>query len=238
MLISIDEARTINTDSRLAFTLALVAGMLNTAAFEIVGFFSANMTGNVSSLSDNLAKANLSNGMLFLAVILLFITGAAFSTGIINSGRRRGIRTIFAINIFFEAIALLLLGIIEIWYPPAYPGLVLVFSLSFLMGLQNAVVTRISNARVRTTHVSGTATDIGIEIAMLFDVLRRKESVKDTLLYLQRLELHTSTLVAFFLGGVIGIWLSQLTDYIFLIISGGGLLCLSLVTMMKDHLHH
>jgi uncharacterized membrane protein YoaK (UPF0700 family) len=33
----------------------------------------------------------------------------------------------------------------------------------FLMGLQNAVVTRISNARVRTTHVSGTATDIGIE---------------------------------------------------------------------------
>lgn len=47
MLISTDAARTFNTDSRLACTLAAVAGALNTAAFESVGFFSANMTGNI-----------------------------------------------------------------------------------------------------------------------------------------------------------------------------------------------
>lgn len=39
MLISTDAARTFNTDSRLACTLAAVAGALNTAAFESVGFF-------------------------------------------------------------------------------------------------------------------------------------------------------------------------------------------------------
>ena len=57
MLISTETERTYIADSRLACTLAAVAGALNTAAFEIVGFFSANMTGNVSSLSDFLAKA-------------------------------------------------------------------------------------------------------------------------------------------------------------------------------------
>ncbi|BCQ43720.1 hypothetical protein ERHA55_12470 [Erwinia rhapontici] len=38
MLITTDAARTFNTDSRLACTLAAVAGALNTAAFESVGF--------------------------------------------------------------------------------------------------------------------------------------------------------------------------------------------------------
>ena len=41
--------------------------------------------------------------------------------------------------------------------------------------LQNAVVTHISDARVRTTHVSGMATDIGIELGTAFDILRGRE---------------------------------------------------------------
>ncbi|WP_200847882.1 DUF1275 family protein [Rhizobium sp. 18055] len=40
---------------RLATSLAAVAGALNAAAFYAVGFFSANMTGNVSLLSDHVA---------------------------------------------------------------------------------------------------------------------------------------------------------------------------------------
>ncbi|MGO8462711.1 DUF1275 family protein, partial [Rhizobium ruizarguesonis] len=47
----------------------------------------------------------------------------------------------------------------------------LVPGLAFLMGLQNAVVKRISDARVRTTHVSGMATDLGIELGIAFDIL-------------------------------------------------------------------
>lgn len=234
MLISTDNARTINTDSRLACTLAAVAGALNTAAFEIVGFFSANMTGNVSTLSDNLAKANVKSGLLFLFVVLLFIAGSAFSTAIVNAGRRRKIRTIFAVNILIEGVALIMLGIIEMAFEPAYPGLLLIICLSFLMGFQNAVVTRISNARVRTTHISGTATDIGIEIAMLLDVLRRKESVKDAPTYIERLGLHFSTLTAFLIGGIIGIWLSKMMGYAFLIVFGAGLFYLSLSTVLKN----
>jgi len=199
--------RSNSADTRLACTLAAAAGALNTAAFEIVGFFSANMTGNVSLLSDHLAKANLGPGLFFLSIVLLFIVGSLFSTLVINAGHRRNIRTIYAFVILLEGTALIALGVIENHFPPLSPGVVLITSLSFLMGLQNAVVTRISNARVRTTHISGTATDIGIEMAMLFEVLRRKTSPKDAPLYLDRLRLHTLTLLAFLAGGIAGIGL-------------------------------
>lgn len=236
MLITTDAARTFNTDSRLACTLAAVAGALNTAAFESVGFFAANMTGNISSLSDHLAKINLSAGVFFLAIVLLFIAGSAFSTLVINAGRRRGISTIYAVNIFIEGLALIALGAAESVWTLASPGAWLILCLSFLMGLQNAVVTRISNARVRTTHVSGTATDIGIELAMLFDVLRRKESPQNTSLYLERLRLHFYTVMAFLIGGVAGIWLFRWLGYSFLMVIGAGLLVLAMKTMFSKRL--
>ena len=220
--------RSNSADTRLACTLAAAAGALNTAAFEIVGFFSANMTGNVSLLSDHLAKANLGPGLFFLSIVLLFIVGSLFSTLVINAGHRRNIRTIYAFVILLEGTALIALGVIENHFPPLSPGVVLITSLSFLMGLQNAVVTRISNARVRTTHISGTATDIGIEMAMLFEVLRRKTSPKDAPLYLDRLRLHTLTLLAFLAGGIAGIGLYRVLGYDFLLPVGFGLICLAL----------
>ncbi|MDH2066016.1 YoaK family protein [Pantoea sp. GD03673] len=236
MLISTENARSNSADTRLACTLAGAAGALNTAAFEIVGFFSANMTGNVSLLSDHLAKMNLGPGLFFLSVVLLFIAGSAFSTLMINAGHRRNIRAIYAFVILIEGTALIALGVIEHHFPPLSPGVVLILSLSFLMGLQNAVVTRISNARVRTTHISGTATDIGIELAMLFEVLRRKASPKDAPRYLERLRLHALTLLAFLAGGVAGIGLYRLLRYDFLLPVGFGLICLALNAILTKPL--
>ncbi len=235
MLISTENFRSSIADTRLACTLAAVAGALNTAAFEIVGFFSANMTGNVSSLSDHLAKANFAPGIFFLSVVCIFIAGSAFSTLIINAGRRKNIRSVYALNIIIEGVGLVLLGIVERWLTPFSPGVLLILCLSFLMGLQNAVVTRISNARVRTTHISGTSTDIGIELAMLFDVLRRKESPKDAPIYLERLRLHAFTLLSFLTGGIAGIWLFHLLGYGFLIFIGVGVIFLALHNMLKKH---
>lgn len=234
MLITTEDARSFSADSRLACTLAAAAGALNTAAFEIVGFFSANMTGNVSSLSDHLAKANPGAGLFFLSIVCLFIAGSVVSTLVINSGRRRNIRTIYAFVILAEGAALVGLGVTESFFAPDSPGVLLVMSLSFLMGLQNAVVTRISNARVRTTHVSGTATDIGIELAMLYEVLRRKASPKEAPLYLDRLRLHGLTLLSFLAGGVAGIWLYKLLGYGFLLPVGCGLIALALKTIFSS----
>lgn len=45
---------------------------------------------------------------------------------------------------------------------------VTVLLLCFIMGLQNAVITKVSHAEIRTTHVTGLITDLGIELGKVF----------------------------------------------------------------------
>jgi uncharacterized membrane protein YoaK (UPF0700 family) len=209
MLIRQGEARSNEIDRRLACTLAAIAGALNTAAFHAVGFFSANMTGNVSAFSDHFAVGELLTGAFYLTIVLAFILGAAVSTLLINAGRRRQIHGIYAFSILAEALLMALLACADIGLPQAQRGPVLILGLSFLMGLQNAVVTRISDARVRTTHVSGMSTDIGIELGMLFDIARRRELDKDAGPYWTKLRLHGQTVLSFLAGGVAGVLIYQ-----------------------------
>jgi uncharacterized membrane protein YoaK (UPF0700 family) len=193
------------TDLRLASLLAAIAGSLNAAAFYAVGFFSANMTGNVSTLSGRLATGQFGSGLFYLAILLAFVAGAASSAGLISAGRRRGIPGIYAFSIFAEAVLLIVLGGADLWLLEAWRVPVMVLGLAFLMGLQNAVVTRISGARVRTTHVSGMATDIGIELATAVDILRGRLSLEEASQNWTRLRLHLCTVLSFLAGGVIGV---------------------------------
>ncbi|RYE56654.1 MAG: DUF1275 domain-containing protein, partial [Hyphomicrobiales bacterium] len=66
MLISQGAARNERINLNLACSLAMIAGALIAAAFYAVGFFSANMTGNVSSLSDHVATAQWGSAVFFL----------------------------------------------------------------------------------------------------------------------------------------------------------------------------
>ncbi len=207
MLTRFNNARNFNVDTQLASTLAAVAGALNASVFHAVGFFSANMTGNVSLFSDKLAQGQGSAAIFFIEIVTVFILGAMISALLINMGRRRGIYRIYAFNILVEAAMLAMLGLFEYIVPSLSHGAILILGLSFLMGIQNAVVTCISNARVRTTHVSGTSTDIGIELAMMVDVVCGHEAGSVAAEYMQRLKLHLATLIAFLAGGVVGVWL-------------------------------
>lgn len=207
MLVHYGSTRTQTIDRRLACTLAGVAGALNATAFYAVGFFSANMTGNVSSLSDHLALGHWHAATFYALIVLIFMVGSAASTLCINAGRRRGYRGIYALTILIEAFLLAGLGGAALWLSPAWRVPTTVLGLAFLMGLQNAVVTRISDARVRTTHVSGMATDIGIEIGILVDIMCKREPSGDVDDVRNRLLLHVETVLSFLGGGIIGLLL-------------------------------
>ncbi|AHE53725.1 YoaK family protein [Sphingomonas sanxanigenens] len=205
MLIRQGDARDSRLDRKLAFALAAVAGGLNAAAFHEVGFFSANMTGNVSALSSLLAMGQWAHGLGYLAIVLAFIFGAMVSTLVIGAGLRRGIVTIYARVILGEGILLALLGASRMALDRTAGVPMLIVGLAFLMGLQNAIVTHISNARVRTTHVSGMSTDIGIGLARMIDILCGKEEPADREAVMTRLRLHAGTVLSFLLGGVAGV---------------------------------
>lgn len=235
MLIRQGTSRTDATDRRLACTLAAVAGALNTAAFYAVGFFSANMTGNVSSLSDHAARGDWLTGVFYLLIVVIFVLGASSSTLLINAGRRRQVRSIYAVTILIEGALLMALGLVELLIPSMQKGPVLILGLSYLMGLQNAVVTHISNARVRTTHVSGMSTDIGIELSMLFDIARGKEQPAEAAQYRSRLRLHTQTVLSFLAGGVVGVLLYQVIGNRLLFAAGAVLMAIAASGVARAH---
>ncbi len=68
------------------------------------------------------------------------------------------------------------------------------------MGLQNSLVTKISNAIVRTTHLTGLFTDLGIELSQLFfpESHPNRDEIKSTI------KLRIYIICFFFLGGIIG----------------------------------
>jgi len=205
MLIRQGDERDSRLDRRLAFTLASVAGAINAAAFHAVGFFSANMTGNVSSVSNLIALGQWAHGLGYLVIVLAFIGGAMISTLVISAGLRRGVIGIYARVVVVEAILLALLGAARMSLDRAAGFPTLILGLSFLMGLQNAIVTRISDARIRTTHVSGMSTDIGIELADLINMLLGKAGPVPRTALETRLFLHIGTVVCFLAGGIAGV---------------------------------
>jgi uncharacterized membrane protein YoaK (UPF0700 family) len=205
MLLREGKERNQEIDRRLASSLAGVAGALNAAAFHAVGFFSANMTGNVSSLSSQIAGRNWLPGLFYSGILFAFVLGAASSTLMINAGRRRRIQRIYAYSILTEAALLICLGTIDVCSSGAWRVSLVVLGLSYLMGLQNAVVTKISEARIRTTHVSGMITDMGIELANILDSVRGCESSEGRDENSKRLGLHLYTVASFLIGGIAGV---------------------------------
>lgn len=207
MLVREGDARNQIIDIRLAAVLAATAGCVNSAGFEAVGLFSANMTGNASSLSDRLALGSDTPAIAFAMMICAFIVGS-FSAGLgIESGRRKGFRWTYAGAVVFEGAFLAGCALLDAPTFGIPAGIGLGVALAMAMGFQNAITTRISNARVRTTHVSGIVTDVGLEVAALLVGDYHGEARS---LLKSKLVLHGLTILAFILGGLVGVLLHRL----------------------------
>jgi uncharacterized membrane protein YoaK (UPF0700 family) len=229
MLIKVGAARTSNIDLVLAGLLSSIAGALNAVGFLIAGSFTANMTGNISAFADYVADGAIPIAFSFLGLVGAFICGAAIAAFAIQAGDRRHLRSVYALAIAAEAIILVLVGSALVMSSATETETFLVIVLSFVMGLQNAVTTMISRARVRTTHVSGMATDIGIELAALVgDEESRQEAAP-------KLRLHSLTLVCFAFGGFCGAVLFQVVGNWLFMIAAAFLLFIAVPEGLRAH---
>jgi len=200
-----DSERNERSDRHLAFYLTFVAGAANAGGFMVVDQYTSHMSGIVSSLADNLVIGDLLllfHGMVALAA---FLSGAATSAIMINWARRRDLRSQYALPITFEAVLLSLFGITNI-LPATFATALIIALLCYVMGLQNAMITKLSGSRIRTTHVTGMVTDIGIELGKLVyrNPPRQPGSPPPVLPDLAKLELLTKMVCLFFTGGVCG----------------------------------
>ncbi len=232
-----DTRRTPKDDLRLGICLAFVAGATNAGGFLAVGQYTSHMTGIVSGVADHLALSETMLVLSGLASVMAFVCGAMTTAILVNYARRQRLRAQFSIPLLLESALLLLFGLMgtPLAESTAFLLPTTVVMLCFLMGLQNAVITKISSAVIRTTHVTGLVTDIGIELGRLVYV-NRQQPGRHSLVRANRkkLKLHTFLLGSFLAGGVIGAIGFQRMGYTMTVPLAAVLLALSLPPLLHD----
>lgn len=190
--------RTITANRRLGCILACFAGFINAGGFFIVQQYTSHMTGILSIAADNIVLEHYTITLLMLGYVACFMMGACTTTIIVIKARRRALHSQYALPLLAEAI--LLLGIIALrtvldGSPVVIP--LVIACLCFLMGLQNALITKASTAIIRTTHVTGMMTDLGIEIGRAV-MAQQKENNQ------RKASLHIAIIASFMAGGTVG----------------------------------
>lgn len=199
--------RSAPADTVLAVILTFIAGAINAGGFLAIGQYTSHMTGIVSAISDHLVLGTAGIVGAGLVSLAAFVAGASCSAILINWGRRNTRKMQYAYPITLEAVLLLVFGVVGISASSASAALPLALPLlCFIMGLQNATITKLSGARIRTTHVTGMVTDIGIEVGKLFYVHDDRKKLERHRVFADRkkLSILISLVLTFLIGGIIG----------------------------------
>jgi uncharacterized membrane protein YoaK (UPF0700 family) len=202
-------SRSRGADRQLGCGLCFIAGATNAGGFLAVHQYTSHMTGIVSSMADHIALGEYPLALAGVGALVSFVLGAASSAVMVNYSRRRELHSEYAFPLLVEAALLLGFGLLG----PRLAGLaglsaaVTVLLLSFIMGLQNAVITKLSNAEIRTTHVTGIVTDIGIELGKwAYWNCSPAQNHPNVMADGERLRVLTCLVLFFFMGGVTGAW--------------------------------
>lgn len=192
--------RTYYHNLHIACLLSFVAGIVNVAGYLSVQTLTTNITGHFAYFIDEIFSLRFWKGTVYFLYILFFFFGSFVSNFITEFASRKNSKYLYIIPTLIECCLLLAAGI---WgnYFIVYNSDLLSFILLFAMGLQNSMVTTISNATVRTTHLTGLFTDLGIELSQLFFYKKADDKRKKLL---SSIKLRISIISFFFLGGITG----------------------------------
>jgi uncharacterized membrane protein YoaK (UPF0700 family) len=192
-------ARTLKHNLRLASLLSFIAGIVNVAGFLAVQRLTTNVTGHFAFFVDEVFKLNFWQGFIYFLYIFFFFLGSFVSNVLVEIVSKQNSRLIYTIPTLIESLILFLVAVSGPFLILHHPNL-LAFALLFAMGLQNSLVTTISSATVRTTHLTGLFTDLGIELSQLF--FYKLKDQKDKLY--ASIKLRLTIISFFFLGGILG----------------------------------
>jgi uncharacterized membrane protein YoaK (UPF0700 family) len=159
------------------------------------------MTGILSLAADDIALGKFSASLIMIGFIICFLFGASTTTILVIKAREKHLHSQYAISLLLESLLIVIIVCLHqtfIHHVLITPTVIAL--LCFLMGLQNALITKASTSIIRTTHVTGMATDFGIEIGKM--LLSRNK--KGTEYNRQKAVLHFSIIMIFFIGGIMG----------------------------------
>lgn len=147
-----------------AFVLAFVAGTINVVG--LLGFEHqsiSHLSGTATLLGASVLQAPPSMVLHLTAILVSFFVGAAL-TGMVLHGSTLQLGKHYDTVLLLEAFLIFLS-----WYLLSEGSFYGHYTASIACGIQNAMATTYSGAIIRTTHLTGIFTDLGL---MLGAVLR------------------------------------------------------------------
>lgn len=197
-----------------AFVLALVAGSVN--SIGLLGFTHeaiSHLSGTATLLGIGVANSAFAEILQLFLILVSFLIGASISGYFLRNGALKLGRNYTGL---LSLEALFLVGSVYFLTRDSSFGHYLA---SAACGLQNALATTYSGAVVRTTHVTGIFTDLGI---MIGTKLRGDEFDKRKAL------LFSLIIIGYIFGGVLGTYFFSVLQFEALFIPAGICLLLAL----------
>lgn len=193
------KTRTYRHNLGIASLLSFVAGIVNVVGFIAVQKLTTNVTGHFAFFVDEVFKLEFWKGFVYFLYIFFFFAGSFVSSLLVEIILKKSDAYVYVIPTILEIIILLCAAFFGEWFVARSPD-IFAFCLLFAMGMQNSLVTSISNSAVRTTHLTGLFTDLGIEISQLFFYRHIDQRSK----LLSSIKLRLTIIGFFFLGGIAG----------------------------------
>jgi len=230
--------RTPSVDRLFGLLLAFNAGAVNAGGLLVVHMYTSHMSGFASQLADGLILGSMPLVLGALGALLAFVVGAATTAVIVHWARRHRLRSAFAMPLMLEAALMLvfgLLGAITLTWPTLFAVPLTVLLLSYIMGLQNGLSSSMSNGKMRTTHMTGHVTDLGLELGRL--VFRNQRDTPAALRVRANraaLRLYAGLLLMFIAGGLVGAAGFKYVGFVWVVPLASLLLALSLPPFRRD----
>src|SRR6476469_6451379 len=148
---------------------------------------------------DEIFKLNFWQGFIYFLYIFFFFLGSFVSNFLLELISRKDDHYVYVVPASIECFILFAVGVWGHAFISKSPNAI-TFSLLFAMGLQNSLVTTISSARVRTTHLTGLFTDLGIELSQLLFYKQKEQKHQ----LFSSIKLRLTIISFFFMGGIVG----------------------------------
>lgn len=173
MLRKYSNSRSLSDNIKLGTLSAFSAGMVNIGSLLLFFSFSSNITGHYAILAAEIVKGNYYQIAVVFSWIFLFFFGSFVSNMFVIHINQKSSYLTHAIPLILEIFCLLSVGVYgDYFYAETLVETEFLLALMlFAMGLQNGLTASISNFSVKTTHLTGTTTDLGI----LFSMFTKKE---------------------------------------------------------------
>lgn len=194
MLHSTGFQRTFTHNLLLAVFFAFVAGIINVFGLIELGTFTTNITGHVGEFALTLEKFRWNQVFKLTLWIFAFGFGSMTSSLLVNYLEDKNQKLSYVLPIILEIGFLILCFYLN---KTDYSKKLQIIILLYAMGIQNGIVSVVSGKVVRTTHLTGMVTDLGIGLGKL--ILK-----KGNLTFVKRsLTINLSVVTMFILGGIL-----------------------------------